>query len=112
MMLAYHLAVMFFCREAIFTSSNANLPKASRIERHSRVCGEPPESAAHGGRNLSSHRIFQIAGGTCLMSALVWVERGRARMLMKQLGGGDGPYSASLKGELIEFDNNYQVVAY
>ena len=112
MMLAYHLGVAWLCSEAIFPSSNANLPKASRIERHSSICVKPPESAAHGGRNLSAHRTFQIASSTCHTSALVWVERGRARTLMKQLGGGDGPYSASLKGELIEFDNNYQVVAY
>lgn len=62
-----------------------------------------------------SNLVLEHAFHDLMESALVWVERGRARTLMSQLGPWynmqheDGLNSVSLKKELIEFNNNQQV---
>lgn len=67
------------------------------------------------GNNHSNLLVYQALVRTFIINSLVWVERGRARTLLTQLGpwydmrhGGGNPGS-SLKKELIEFDEDEQV---
>lgn len=64
--------------------------------------------------------ISDSAIETCtafMISALVWVERGRTRSLLSQLGPwysmtkfGDAIYPRSLKDEMIKFDKDEEVI--
>jgi hypothetical protein len=106
-MLKFHATVVNLCNKGIIMICN-NSP-VNRHDRHNLLCAGPIENPIHLGSNLSS-RVLQNASSALHESMLVWVERGRAQTLLHQLGHGFGSYPGSLKGELINFYNNQQVV--